>query len=189
MPALVRHSSGALVAMGGLALGEELEATRTAEALYPDASDWMLLPDMHVARCCCSGAVDSRGKIYVVGGGENMYRNSRAWRTTEMMEFVDACCWQQAPSMNDARCGLGVAYSFSTDYLFAAGGYAGGGCYLETAERLHLSTGSSGVWEYIPPMSCKRAGCNAAVGPDHRVYVIGADPTALMHTPPWKFLI
>jgi len=186
MAAVVRDVSGSLVVMGGLVHGDNLQALRTAEILREDG--WAPFPSMNVSRCGCSGAVDSRGRIYVVGGGDNMYASSRAWSSIEVFErSVDPTGeegrppgrWRNGPAMGDARCALGVAYSSATDHLFAAGGYAGARRYLNTAERLDLSGGAQGAWEALPPLSCKRAGCNAAVGPDHRIYVLGGGPDGL----------
>ena len=60
------------------------------------------------------------------------------------------------------------------------GGYGGigangGGLYLDTAEVLNI--GSNAVaWEALPPLSCRRAGCGAAIGPCNRLFVLGGGP-------------
>ena len=116
----------------------------------------------------------------------------RSWLTARSTRAADARClqtverfdataerWEPAPPMLEARCALGVALSHATQQLFAAGGYNGGdepGGYLAPAEYLELSAGSRGSWRALPPMSCERAGANAAVGPDGRIYVVGGGP-------------
>lgn len=194
MAAVVRDSSGGFMVIGGLNDGEDRLASRTVECYQysqsPQAiatithaahssSRWLPKASMNVARCCCSAAIDARAKIYVVGGGENMYRNARALGSVEVYSeegLTGLGSWQMGPAMCDARCGVGVAYSHCTDHLFAAGGYAGGIAYLDTAERLDLSAGSRGTWERLPPMSCQRAGPNAATAPDGRIFVLGGGP-------------
>ena len=52
-------------------------------------------------------------------------------------------------------------------------GNTGGGRYLDSAEVLDLS---GSVWLPLPAMSCRRAGCNAAIGPCGRLYVLGGGP-------------
>jgi len=179
MGAIVRHSSGALVAIGGgFVKDSQYLALRTVATLCE--TEWKELSLMNVSRCCCAAAVDCRGRTYVVGGGENMFANSEAWSSVEMCTDIMAGAgndaWCMAPNMIDRRCALGAAYSFDTDELFAAGGYAGERRYLNTAERLPLSGDSCERWEMLPPMSCKRAGCVAAVGPDRRLFVVGGGP-------------
>lgn len=61
-----------------------------------------------------------------------------------------------------------------------AGGYGGigahgGGLYLDTAEVLNIGS-SADAWEPLPSLSCRRAGCNAAIGPCGRLYVLGGGP-------------
>jgi len=177
MPAIVRSDTGDLVVAGGLIHGEELHALQSAE-IFKD-NQWTSLSSLNTARCCCSAALDSRGRIHVVGGGENMYRNSEAWNSVETFTYdgaIEDGAWHPGPAMREARCALGVAYSSSSDHLFAAGGYAGANCYLSSCEWLDLSCSSAGIWTSLPPMSCRRAGCNAAVGPDSRIYVLGGGP-------------
>mmetsp|Transcript_159562 Transcript_159562/g.507953 ORF Transcript_159562/g.507953 Transcript_159562/m.507953 type:complete len:271 (+) Transcript_159562:303-1115(+) len=179
MPAIVRDRAGDIVVAGGLEHGQEMRALRTAERFDVGTASWQPLPYLEVSRCCCSAAVDVRGRIFVVGGGENMYSSSRAWDSVEWLDDLSPGAeprWREGPAMNQARCALGVASSFETDQLFAAGGYGGNSLYLESAEVLDLSSGGSGRWLPLPNMSVKRAGANAAVGPDRRLYVLGGGP-------------
>lgn len=182
MPAIVRDVTGALVVMGGLDL-VSARALRTCERFHVEDNKWLAFPSMRIERCCCSATTDARGRVFVVGGGEHMYRGSQAWDSIEMYEAdlhdtTRWCCgaWRDGPSMLEARCALGVAYSQAADRIVAVGGYGGHGRYLDTAEWLCLSNGSSNMWESLPRMSCRRAGPNAAVGPDQRIYVIGGGP-------------
>lgn len=180
MAAVVRDSSGDLVVIGGLPVYNysDFKAVRTAEIFKGGV--WLPFPDMNKARCCCSGALDKQGRIHVVGGGETMYSTSEVTNVVETYVSSSATepsgSWYEAAEMKEARCALGVAYSYATNYLFAAGGYGGHSHYLDSAERLDLSGGSSIFWESLPQMSCKRAGCNATVGPDHRIFVLGGGP-------------
>lgn len=171
------------------------ESFFAAFASAASAAAWSWLPEMMVARCGCAAAADSRGRIYAAGGGEHMYRSAECWSSLEVLD-LESCLqeraeqpeppggpqlpwaerWREGPAMNDRRCALGLAYSAAADCLFAAGGYGGGSSYLATAERLDLSSGAPGAWERLPEMSCKRAGCNAVVGPDQRVFVVGGGP-------------
>lgn len=77
--------------------------------------------------------------------------------------------------MDSMRCAVGVAISHETSRLFAFGGYSGV-TYLETCESLELDGSVDARWAMLPPMTCKRAGCNATCGPDGRVYVVGGGP-------------
>ena len=124
-----------------------------------------------MARCGCSAALDLRGRIFVAGGGESMYKSARAWDSVEWLEENTgqdpggggADVWRQGPAMSQARCALGFAVSYLTDHLFAAGGYGGGDLYHDSAERLDLSSGSAGVWEALPRMSCRPQGVQLAL--------------------------
>ena len=78
--------------------------------------------------------------------------------------------------MLEARCGLGVAISHATDKLVAVGGYAGEMSYLASCECLDVSSAADARWVALPAMSCARAGCAAAAGPDGRIYVVGGGP-------------
>lgn len=178
MAAVARDSSGCLIVAGGFDHGDRFSALQTAERYDPEANVWSELPAMRIARCCCSGALDKRSRMYVVGGGETMYRSSRAWNTVEWLDSVPSSmdAWRPGPPMGETRCGPGVAYSSFTDHLLAVGGYGGLGRYLDSAERLDLAASGEGRWDPLPPMSCQRAGPNAAVGPDHRLYVLGGGP-------------
>eukprot|EP00929_Paragymnodinium_shiwhaense_P037660 TRINITY_DN20024_c0_g1_i1.p1 TRINITY_DN20024_c0_g1~~TRINITY_DN20024_c0_g1_i1.p1 ORF type:complete len:386 (-),score=33.14 TRINITY_DN20024_c0_g1_i1:134-1291(-) len=179
--AVVRDIHGGVVVAGGLCHGQQLRSLKTVERFSPEEGAWKQMPDLNLARCCCSSAVDKRGNIVVVGGGESMYYSSPAWASTEFYDASEAKdfysgLWKNGPAMKQARCAVGVACSYETDVLFAAGGYGGHGLYLDTAERLDLSATSEGRWQPLPKLSCKRAGANAAVGPDHRLYVLGGGP-------------
>merc|ERR1712032_1453700 len=93
MPAIVRSSTGDLVVAGGLVhdLNTDMYALQSAE-VFKD-NKWTSLASLKTARCCCSGALDSHGRIHVAGGGENMYRYSQAWSSVETfshtMEALD----------------------------------------------------------------------------------------------------
>jgi len=39
-----------------------------------NAGTWSAGPALRVARCCCGAAVDGVGRVWAVGGGEDMYR-------------------------------------------------------------------------------------------------------------------
>eukprot|EP00927_Polykrikos_kofoidii_P067129 TRINITY_DN62645_c0_g1_i1.p1 TRINITY_DN62645_c0_g1~~TRINITY_DN62645_c0_g1_i1.p1 ORF type:complete len:429 (-),score=57.32 TRINITY_DN62645_c0_g1_i1:40-1245(-) len=199
MAAVVRDGRGGLVVAGGLFADDQMRSLKSVEKFCPEIGVWTAMPDMDVGRSCCSASLDLRGRIFVAGGGENMYRHSPVWHTTEWFDesalaseaeagahesaagpSTTSGAWRFGPPMREGRCALGVACSYATDHLYVAGGYGGGSMYHETAERLDLSSGSAGVWEMLPPMSCKRAGPNAAVGPDHRIYVVGGGPDGLL---------
>lgn len=182
MAAVVRAADGALVAMGGTSMEFDPEMGRMsmrtlASVELFDEGSWSALPAMQEARCCHGGGVDRRALIYAVGGGESMFRGAACFKTVERYDPA-AEAWSVAPSMLEARCGLGAAISHSTDRLFAFGGYAGDTHYLSSCEALDLSAAAGGDarWAALPPMSCARAGCGAATGPDGRVYVVGGGP-------------
>lgn len=181
MTAAVRDACGGVVVAGGLDHGQQLRALQTVERFDPEENTWKNMPCLNTARCCSGAALDKRGTILIVGGGESMYYSSAAWSSTEWYDLSEASdpftgVWRPGPDMLQARCAVGVACSYDADALYAVGGYGGSGCYLETAERLDLSSSSEGRWQALPPLSCKRAGVNAAVGPDSRLYVIGGGP-------------
>lgn len=181
MAGVVRDVHGGVVVAGGLDHGQQLRALKTVERFDPDSNAWRRMPDLSVTRCCCSAALTKRGNILVVGGGESMYYSSPAWSSTEWYDVSNATnpydgVWRPGPDMTQARCAVGVACNYETDSLYAAGGYGGSGLYLDTAEKLDLSSGSEGRWQLLPQLSCKRAGANAVVGPDSRLYVIGGGP-------------
>lgn len=179
MPAVVRDAAGALVVMGGTAPPTEEQvgfATLASVERYEDADqEWSSMPSMNCARCCCSAALDGQGNIYVVGGGDSMYAGAECLSSVERYAPGEEH-WFAAPTMNQPRCAVGVAVSYSTAALFAFGGYAGSKLYLDTCEKLDVGDGSDGRWQMLPPMSCKRAGTNAAAGPDGRVFVLGGGP-------------
>eukprot|EP00928_Gymnodinium_smaydae_P083106 TRINITY_DN66369_c0_g1_i1.p1 TRINITY_DN66369_c0_g1~~TRINITY_DN66369_c0_g1_i1.p1 ORF type:complete len:380 (-),score=29.77 TRINITY_DN66369_c0_g1_i1:191-1330(-) len=172
MPGITRDTEGGLVAIGGIS---QTTALRSVERFDPDVRAWTHLPELSVPRCCCGAASNSDGSVYAVGGGESMYRGARAWSSVERYDLSQRC-WLPAPSLLEPRCAPGVALHHGSAHLYAAGGYAGQGRYLETVERLDLSRGSQERWERLPPLSCKRSGANAAVGPDYRIYVLGGGP-------------
>ena len=184
--AVVRGADGRLIAIGGTSSvwNEEFSAIsfRTLDSVeacdVSGACSWSELPRLSTPRCCCGGAVDSRGNLYACGGGESMYRGAPTLETVERYS-IDAGSWSQAPSMQHRRCGVGVALRMETDTLFAFGGYAGGRCgesYLDTCECLDVGPGGEGRWRPLPRMSVQRAGTNAAAGPDGRLYVLGGGP-------------
>ena len=74
------------------------------------------------------------------------------------------------------RCAHGLAMAYDMDCMYAVGGYGGQGRYLDSVECLSVSAGTDARWLSLPPLSCKRAGCVAAVGPDRRVYCVGGGP-------------
>ena len=189
MAAVVRAASGALVAIGGCSMDytelhggghamsmRTLDSVECLTATGPDAQ-WAQMAPLLEARCCSGAAVDKRSHIYVCGGGESMYRGAACLRSVERYDPL-VKTWRAAPEMLEVRCGLGVAISHATDRLIAIGGYAGDMRYLASCEWLDLS-GSAGAdarWVALPPMSCERAGCAAAAGPDGRIYVVGGGP-------------
>ena len=62
------------------------------------------------ARCCCSAALDRAGAIFVVGGGESMYRGARCLATAERLERPAAADgeggWAAAPALREASLAL-----------------------------------------------------------------------------------
>jgi hypothetical protein len=175
MAGAVRDADGAFVAIGGLSTRFD-EASRTYGALALDSVErfcdweWAPMPALSRARCCVGAACDSRGRLYAVGGGESMYAQAAAFDSVEVYDGGEA--WRRGPSMSEPRCGHGCAISHAREQLVAVGGYGGQQRYLSSAERLDLLAGDA-RWEPLPPLSCKRAGCSAAVGPDERVYCLG----------------
>ena len=186
MPAVLRDRGGGLVVIGGTAFPSEAPTSHTYTTLHSverfDGKHWRPLPPLQTARCCAGAASASEGRIFCVGGGESMYAASRAFATVEFLE-ADTCLghtpelqpWKFAPSMLDARCAHGCTIAHATGHLYAVGGYGGEQRYLDTAERLHLAGGGE-RWEPLPRLSCRRAGCTAAVGPDGRIYCVGGGP-------------
>lgn len=184
--AVVRGADGRLIAIGGTSSvwddGFHMIRFQTLDSVeacdVSGACAWSELPRLGTPRCCCGGAVDSRGNLYACGGGESMYRGAPTLETVERFS-VDASCWSPFPSMAARRCGVGVALRLETDTLFAFGGYAGGrggDGYLDSCECLDVGHGGDGRWSPLPRMSVQRAGPNAATGPDGRVYVLGGGP-------------
>lgn len=180
MPAVVRSVTGALIVLGGMSAQYDEHGVpttmRTLASVESFANGaWTPLAPMRTARCCCSAALDVHGNIFVVGGGASMYRGATCLRTVERLD-IGSGEWAEAPAMESARCAVGVASSFEQNRLFAFGGYSGVLAYLDTAEALDMSAGTDARWVQLPPMSCQRAGCNAACGPDGRIYVLGGGP-------------
>lgn len=181
MAAIVREPSGALVVMGGTSpsvddVGMRYFKTLDTVEMY-EGGAWVSLASMHEPRCCCSGALDSAGGIFVVGGGASMYRGAECLNTVEHLpSVVGPANWVPGPVMGSARCALGVAISHDTQQMFALGGYSGELAYLDTCESVGVDAGVDARWAPLPSMAHKRAGCNAACGPDGRVYVLGGGP-------------
>ena len=155
MAAVVREPSGSLLAIGGLPVNPQHAALTTGERLRLDLPRpaWAPIAPMQQERCCASAAVDTRGLVWVVGGGRSMYANSPAWNSAERYDPA-ADSWRGAPDMTAARCALGVACSLTTGRLFAAGGYggvssSGGGSYLRSAEFIDV-TSAFGEWTPLP---------------------------------------
>jgi hypothetical protein len=153
MAGLVRDAEGALLILGGS--DEHGVPLSTVSRWQPHDSPsspsntgtWSIGPDMRVERCCCGAAVDGTGAVWAVGGGEDMYRHSRAWDSVEVLEWPEAGVaagdvgrlrWRDGPSLLGPRCAPGVAACVATARLFACGGYSGRATqeYLETAEAL-----------------------------------------------------
>ncbi|CAK0802979.1 unnamed protein product [Prorocentrum cordatum] len=171
MAGVVRSAAGSVVVVGGTSprVDERGRLGFRTLASAESCTDgvWSPLAAMREPRCCCSAALDARGGVFVVGGGTSMYRGAACFRTVEYLPSLDGV-WQEAPAMVSMRCAVGVAISHETSRLFAFGGYSGV-TYLETCEALELHGSASARWTLLPPMTCKRAGCNAACGPDGRV--------------------
>jgi hypothetical protein len=184
MAGVVRDALGGLVAIGGM--NEEGEPTDSVERFDGRNGVWSPLPSLGKPRSCAGAACDGRGTLHCVGGGESMYAHAQVYASAEMLT-LGSTDWRAAPAMNHPRCGAGVAVSYERDELIACGGYGGcagdapyasgdgRGVYLDTAERLHLSSEVQ-QWEDLPRMHERRAGAQAAVGPDGRLYVIGGGP-------------
>jgi hypothetical protein len=204
--AVVRDTSGGLLAIGGtspdfsepsaddspfaplfLPRMRTLGSVERLDSMGPSAT-WRAMPSLRVARCCTSAAVHACGDVYAVGGGESMYRGAACLTSVEVLRAgcgaltggdADAADgWCDGPSLSEARCALGVALSYKTSTLYAVGGYAGAMSYLSSAEALDVggATGADARWRALPAMSVQRAGPNACVGPDGRVYVVGGGP-------------
>lgn len=180
MPAVVRSLAGELIVIGGISaqysehgIPTVMQTLASVESFADGA--WTARAPMRTARCCCSAALDINGSIFVVGGGASMYRGAACLRSVERLD-TGSGVWVEAPEMESTRCAVGVASSFEHNRLFAFGGYSGALAYLDTAEALDMSAGADARWVQLPPMTCKRAGCNAACGPDGRVYVLGGGP-------------
>ena len=122
-----------------------------------------------------------------------MYQQARCSASVEVLRASSADCaawtlddlaqasrfvseWTPMPSMSRARCALGAVCDHDRSSLFAAGGYGGDHLYLSSCEVLDLGASSDARWRPIPDMSCARAGCNALVGPDGRLFVLGGGP-------------
>mmetsp|Transcript_33260 Transcript_33260/g.54945 ORF Transcript_33260/g.54945 Transcript_33260/m.54945 type:complete len:397 (+) Transcript_33260:252-1442(+) len=183
MAAVVRDSTGALMVMGGTSptvdhLGNTAFRTLSSVESFANGS-WSLQAPMLAQRCCCSAAIDASGKVYVVGGGESMFRGAACMSSVECL-LSPTEQWVEAPHMIQPRCALGVAISHECNRLFAFGGYSGAQNYLDSCETIDLSGGTNAQWRLLPPMTCRRAGCNAAAGPDGRIYVLGGGPDGRM---------
>ena len=113
-----------------------------------------------------------------------MYANASAFASVELLQLhsgeggeeAAAGGWSAGPPMSEERCAFGCALHHESGQLVAAGGYGGAERYryLDTAEV--LDTSGDGRWRGLPPLSCKRAGCAAAAGPDGRTFVVGGGP-------------
>ena len=203
MASCVRLSTGVLAVIGGanyegetiddgsntgwVAYRLKMRALSSVETLFPSNSPnsrgWTTMASLNTARCCSGAAADKEGRVWVVGGGESMYRGAATLRSVECYQ-PDEEAWVYGPELTEPRCALGVAISHERDELYACGGYAGDMLYLDTCEVLSLADGGNGSsWQALPNMSCKRAGCSANTGPDGRIYVLGGGPDG---TSEWK---
>ena len=179
---------GAFVVAGGLT--SDWGTLDTVFSESAQTGGWGELPSLQTKRCCAGGAVDKRGSLWVVGGGADMYRNSQCSSSVEQLDApYNTHRWRYAPSLGLARCALGVACDLIRDRLFACGGYGGGDLYHDTAEWLDLSALHSNAnsgsqnpvgWAPLPRMSAKRAGPNAAMAPDGRLFVLGGGPDGIL---------
>lgn len=181
MAGVVRGPEGELLVIGGVdERGITLDTCTRRQFDGPD--EWVSAPSLSCARCCVGAAVDARARTWAVGGGESMYSTARAWQSVEVLQRASPA-WHEGPPLLEPRCALGLGVCHATERLFACGGYSGCASlqYLDTVEMLTTSGGGDGRWQPLPRMSCRRAGPNAAVGPDGRLFVVGGGPDGRAH--------
>ena len=192
MAGVVRGADGELLVIGGVdergatldtcARRQFSNVARSGCTVVDGPDAWVAAPSLSCARCCAGAAVDARARTWAVGGGESMYSTARAWQSVEVLQ-PSAETWREGPPLLEPRCALGLGVCHATERLFACGGYAGCATlqYLDTAEMLAIGGGGDGRWQPLPRMSCRRAGPNACMGPDGRLYVVGGGPDGRAH--------
>ncbi|CAM9216419.1 unnamed protein product [Scytosiphon promiscuus] len=154
----------------GSGINAEAGAAETpAPAAGPEAQvQWEALPPLRRRRCFLGAAFVPSGALLAVGGGTGPYRNDTAFETVEVWR-PGAETWVRGPSMNIARCGLGVA-AMPDGKVFAVGGYGGNLQYLSSAEVLDPGAER---WTALAPMKRRRTGVAVVSGPDGRLFAIG----------------
>ena len=114
MAAVVRDASGNLVVMGGITTVQHLATGNSTAAdegnlrtLFCverfDGKEWSAMPGrLCQPRCCAAAAVDRHGGIFLAGGGESMYSQSRAFDSVEYLP-AGHDLWRCAPHMSQVR--------------------------------------------------------------------------------------
>ena len=116
---------------------------------------WEALPELPEPRCFAAAVCDEQERLWVVGGGDSLYRGARCLSAVDLL-MGDG--WSRAGTLLEPRCGLALAASTRRSELVVCGGYSGGGLHA----RPHL---------YLPPpRTVPASSCFDASGriPSHR---------------------
>ena len=101
-----------------------LDCGETAE--FGDAGAalcWEALPELSEPRCFAAGVCDESARVWVVGGGDSLYRGARCFDSIDVLTPEG---WSHKGTLFEARCGLGLALDARRSDLVVCGGYSGG---------------------------------------------------------------
>uniref|UniRef100_A0A7S3BNV1 F-box domain-containing protein n=1 Tax=Haptolina ericina TaxID=156174 RepID=A0A7S3BNV1_9EUKA len=128
---------------------------------------WEALPELPEPRCFAAAVCDEQERLWVVGGGDSLYRGARCLSAVDLL-MGDG--WSRAGTLLEPRCGLALAASARRSELVVCGGYSGDVAYLSSVESFDMMTGRQ---SRIPSMTHHRSGLGACFGPDGGLYVVG----------------
>lgn len=119
--------------------------------------------------------MDSRGRLWLVGGGTSMYQGAQIYTYVKVLSLDETTPqWMEAGHLAQPRCGHALAYDVRNSMMYTIGGYGGGTLFHDTVETFDTQTGQSLVLG--PRMHEKRSGAGAGFGPDGCLYVCGGSP-------------
>ena len=132
-------------------------------ALAPqNATTWTTVASMSTARYSPAAALGSDGRIYAIGGDNNL--------ATVEAYTLGSNTWTTVASMPTAR-GYLAAVAGEDGRIYAIGGY-NNGYVLSTVEAY---TPGSDTWTTVASMPTARWGLAAVAGSDGLIYAIGGD--------------
>jgi N-acetylneuraminic acid mutarotase len=159
----VTGPDGRIYVFGGQSGADGSIIANTVEAYSPGTNTWTILAPMPTARANLAAAIGNDGRIYVIGGFNNVFLN-----TVEAYSPVTNT-WSTVAPMPTARHSLAAATG-PDGRIYAMGGASGPGVLINTVEAYSPDTDT---WSSVAPLSMPRYQPGAATGPDGRIYAIG----------------